>query len=83
MNKDQREDGFVKMEVSGVWSQSPKSWHFLVKKGITPGAWSTGVWFPKKCCEYDEAAGVLEVPLWLFNEKKLNGIATIVNLVRK
>jgi hypothetical protein len=76
------DETLVKIKVSGIWSESVKCWHFLIKEGITPGAWSTGVWFPKKSCIYDEKAGTLEVPLWLFNAKELNGIATILNSLK-
>lgn len=65
-----------------LWSESEKSWHFLVKEGVSPGAFSTGVWFPKKCCIYDKEAATLTVPLWLFNDKKLNNLATIVEVVK-
>lgn len=70
---------FVTIKWSGgePWSNAEKSWYVLVSEGVN-GGWSTGFWFPKKCCQLDPE-GLLTLPQWLFDKLGLGQIATVLN----
>jgi hypothetical protein len=60
-----------------AWSESDKSWYFLVLSDKTEIGWSEGVWFPKKVCTLEksekEGTSIVTVPEW-FWEKNIKKI---------